>query len=68
MNLENTGMILNPNENLVALIRKNLENNCGYCTCAQPDVSLFDTLCPCKNLRLYNKCYCNLYIKKEKII
>jgi len=64
MDLEKKGMILNQNEKLVILIRTNLERNFGYCTFSQPDVSLHDTICPCKNFRLYDKCYCNLYVKK----
>ena len=56
--------MLNQNEKKVILIRKNLESNSGYCTYPQPDVSLHDTICSCKNFRLYDKCYCNLYIKK----
>ena len=56
------GWQLNPNEKVVNAILKGIERCEGECPCANDSE---DKMCPCSNLRLHNKCCCNLYIPCE---
>lgn len=58
------GTILNPNEKVVAAIRKRLEATEGYCPCDQGDIPKEDTRCPCKKYRTQGICCCTLYVQK----
>lgn len=53
-------MILNPDTEKVAKIRKALTNNNGYCPCILNKNE--DTICPCKKMRENNECVCGLYV------
>lgn len=58
---------LNPNNELVEEIRKQLKENDGYCPCKL--IKNEDTKCMCKEFRDQNTsgpCHCELYIKYVK--
>ena len=55
---------VNPDEELVAEIRKAIQENDGHCPCSI--VKSDDTLCMCKAFRDKEEpgeCHCGLYIK-----
>ena len=54
---------LNEDEELVAEIRRALNENDGYCPCRIEKTA--DTKCMCKEFREQNEgeCHCGLYIK-----
>lgn len=59
-------IIINPDDTLVADVRKRLAENDGYCPCAF--VKEDDTKCMCKSFReqkSVGECHCGLYIKIE---
>lgn len=53
----------------VAIIRKGLRDNDGYCPCVYQSKGRIEYLCPCKDFRekaqVGEKCHCGLYIKDE---
>lgn len=55
---------LNKDEELVAEIRRALNENDGYCPCRIEKTA--DTKCMCKEFREqeYGECHCGLYIKE----
>ena len=55
---------VNHDINLVIEIRKQLQQNGGYCLCAIEKSE--DTKCPCKAFREqeYGSCHCGLYYKE----
>lgn len=55
---------VNQNDRLVSEIRKQLEDNGGYCPCNL--VKSEDTRCMCKEFREMDSgmCHCGLYIKE----
>ena len=59
-------VILNQNTNLVDKITRRIKINNGYCPCQIEKTQ--DTICPCKPLKKYGICHCNLYTKVEKQI
>ena len=54
---------LNPDEEFVKDIKKQLKANGGYCPCRREKIP--DTKCPCKEFREQESgmCHCGLYIK-----
>lgn len=56
---------VNQNDRLVSEIRKQLEDNGGYCPCNL--VKSEDTRCMCKEFREMDSgmCHCGLYIKEQ---
>ena len=58
------GWELNPDDNVVNHIIEMLEANYGHCPNHNSD-SEGHNICPCSAYLQHNKCYCNLYIKKE---
>lgn len=55
---------VNPDEEIVSIIRRGLKENGGYCPCAI--VQTEDTKCMCKEFREMESgiCKCGLYIKE----
>lgn len=55
---------INHDKNLVIEIRKQLQQNGGYCPCAIEKSE--DTKCPCKAFREqeHGSCHCGLYYKE----
>ena len=53
----------------VAIIRKGLRDNDGYCPCIYQSKGQVKYLCPCEDFRektpVGEKCHCGLYIKEE---
>ena len=60
---------INPDKEIVAMIRQGLKDNEGYCPCVYQSKGKIEYLCPCENFRLKTpvgeKCHCGLYIKDE---
>lgn len=56
-------IIINPNKEIVDIVRKGLEENNGYCPCALEHNE--DTKCPCKIFRETKDCHCGLYVTAE---
>lgn len=60
-------IVVNPNKDIVADIRKRLKENDGYCPCAL--IKTEETKCPCKefieNYPSGSYCHCGLYLKQE---
>lgn len=56
-------LILNPDSEIVAMAREQVEENDGYCPC-QFERSA-DTLCPCRYLREHKECLCGLYVNTD---
>lgn len=56
-------IILNPDTELVAEIRRQLKDNDGYCPCRIQKIA--DNKCMCKEFREQEEgeCHCGLYIK-----
>lgn len=60
-------VIVNPDKELVSLIKEKLKLNDGYCPCKL--YHNYDTKCMCKEFREQQEgqCHCGLYIKfKDK--
>lgn len=55
---------VNPDKNLVREIRKQIQDNDGYCPCMIEKSE--DTKCPCKSFREqeHGSCHCGLYYKE----
>jgi len=55
---------LNPDNEIVELVKACLENSGGYCPCSLDKTD--DTKCICRNFREMKKgtCHCGLYIKE----
>ena len=60
------GFKLNPNEKIVAGIKKGLARCNGECPCANPGETKEDRMCPCKNYRENDYCCRTLYIKETE--
>lgn len=56
-------MVLNPNEKVVAAIKKGLEKTGGYCPCRIERTE--DNICQCKEFREDGICICKLYVPVE---
>ncbi len=63
-------VILNPDENIVKLVREGLKKRNGYCPCVTQKNE--DTKCMCKEFREQIKdpdfegfCHCRLYYKQK---
>ena len=59
-------IILNPDAEIVQMIRLKLKENDGYCPCRLEKTP--DTKCMCKEFRDASwpgECHCGLYIKEE---
>lgn len=56
---------LNPDKELVQMIREGLELKCGYCPCMLEANE--DTKCMCKAFKEMEEgiCHCGLYIKEK---
>lgn len=54
-------MRLNPDKEVVELIKQGLKARNGYCPC-ELDMNE-DNKCPCKAMREEQECRCGLYIK-----
>jgi ferredoxin-thioredoxin reductase catalytic subunit len=52
-------VVPNHNEKLLEKIKQRCELNNNYCPCHKETDE--DHLCPCKNLRMYGECCCNMY-------
>lgn len=59
-------IILNPDAEIVQMVRLKLKENDGYCPCRLEKTP--DTKCMCKEFRdapWPGECHCGLYIKEE---
>lgn len=55
-------VILNPDNEIVKMVRKALKENDGYCPCKITHIA--DNKCMCKEFREQaGECHCGLYIK-----
>jgi ferredoxin-thioredoxin reductase catalytic subunit len=54
---------LNPDAEVVKMIRAGLEKKGGYCPCLMEKTE--DTKCPCKVFRETKECHCELYVTEE---
>jgi ferredoxin-thioredoxin reductase catalytic subunit len=57
-------MRLNPDKEIVALIKEGLKRRNGHCPCMVQQTE--ETKCPCKEFRESKVCACGLYISDEK--
>lgn len=58
------GWELNPNDDIVNEIIIKLEDNYGKCPNHSSNGSDHN-ICPCSSYLQHNKCYCQLYVRKE---
>jgi ferredoxin-thioredoxin reductase catalytic subunit len=56
-------MKLNPNSEIVTLVREGLKQSGGYCPCMIMQNE--DTKCPCKPMREKQECHCMLYVEDK---
>ena len=62
--LRKEGWKLNDSDKIVNAILKRIEKCNGECPCDNPGLTHEDRLCPCKEYRENDICYCNLYVKE----
>lgn len=55
---------LNPDKQLVEVIREGLKQRDGHCPCLVDKTE--DTKCPCKVFRETKDCHCGLYITEDQ--
>lgn len=58
------GTQVNPNEEVVNLIRSGISRLDGHCPCIPKHAHNEDTICPCKPYRTGGQCKCALYVMK----
>ena len=60
---------INPNKEIVNMIRQGLRENDGYCPCIYESKGKIEYKCMCKdfleNVKPGTTCHCGLYIKDE---
>lgn len=59
------GWIINPDDEVVNGIFRELEHSGGHCPSKHPERIGHDQ-CPCASYLEHNICYCNLYLKEQK--